>query len=319
MAPTITHLRRLSIALKVSQALIMDVDGVYEEEEETKTPVVTNDVTKNETVKPVETKQKSVVKPVEQKKDVVNKPVDETIEHNREYQFKQKFTNEDEVNATVFKFRIKEQPFYHNIFLTIISFILILSPLLVFKFESSKDMLYMLIASTASILVLLGSLLIEHKKKKEINIVVESLEEEIYETKLTTKKLSMLKLLSVILSLGFVLTAYYYFRNIEVLLTDDIIKYFLIGILSLSILVKLLSSLFLTTKTRIKSINSNSISLVIMFIINVIVLVVLPMMLNIKNINITTNTVIFLVNSQFISYLLLILTNKYNSLFKFNL
>lgn len=83
MAPTITHLRRLSIALKVSQALIMDVDGVYEEEEETKTPVVTNDVTKNETVKPVETKQQSVVKPVEQKKDVVNKPVDETIEHNR--------------------------------------------------------------------------------------------------------------------------------------------------------------------------------------------------------------------------------------------
>lgn len=179
-------------------------------------------------------------------------------------------------------------------------------------------MLYMLISSKASVLVLLGSLLIE-QKKKEINIIVESLEEEIYETKLTTKKLIMLKLLSVILSLGFVVTAYYYFRNIEVLLTDDIIKYFLIGILSLSILVKLLSSLFLTTKTRIKSINSNGISLVIMFIIDVIVLVVLPMMLNIKNINITTNTVIFLVSSQFISYLLLILTNKYNSLFKFNL
>ena len=310
MAPTITHLKRLSIALKVSQALIMDVDGVYEEE--TTTPVVSNVVSKQEVQLVEDNKVQDV------SNDVVTKPVEELVNQNKQYDFKPKVTTNAVVTEAVFKFSIKEQPFYHNIVLTIITFILILSPLLVFKFDSSKDLLYMLIASLVTILVLLGSLFIEHHKKKQINIIVESVREEAYETKLTNKKLGMLKIIVVILSLGLFVTSYYYVRNIKGLMTDDVLKYFLIGILILSTIVKLISSLMLTTKTKVKNINSNNTSLVIMFIIDVIALVVLPMMLNIKNINISTNIVIFLVSSQFISYLVLILSSKYNSLFKFN-
>lgn len=198
---------------------------------------------------------------------------------------------------------ISKIPFYHNIFISVLTFILL--PLLIYKFNNQKEMLYILIASSVSLLLVLINELINHGKKKQAK--------DLTYNYLSNKNNSILKPLIIIISVGFIATSYFYYDTIRTLLNDDLTRYMLYIGLGLSALLKLLTSFILPGRCKEAKIESNNWVLVIAFIVDLIILVGLPIYLNRTNILIPKVVLPYLVGSLVISYLLIILNNRYLS------
>lgn len=298
MAPNIYHLRRLSIALKVSQQSILDVSGEPDagKFDDTKKEVIEQ--------KPVtETKAPEVVKTTEE--PIIKKPL-RIIERS---------VVEVVVSETK-EVRVKQRPFYFNVYVVILSIVLIAVPLLALHFSKSKEVFYLLCGSGLVIIVLLGSLIHKHHKDKKFNVVVKTDKEEVrYITSESEKKLVMFKMLLIILIIGFAVLAYFFTEQVKDLIKDKNILYALYGILGLSTILKLIASFFLPAKEELKKVVSTNYLMIITFIVDFIVMTALLVYFNTKNINFTEEAIYFLAGANLVSYIGLVLNNKFTSLF----
>lgn len=350
LEPNINHLRRLSLALKVSQASILDVDGIKEEEtkevvvqeKETTKPIVqsqtepveTKEVVKEELPKEVkheevkpevieETKVSEEVNPpkvevIEEKPEVVIHEVKETKpieQHQEEVAKVEKVKTHDKPKEEVIKKVItKNHPFYSNAITIILSVLLIAAPLVIVFVEKLNQDFYVLVGSALVIIILFISLLINNKKKKRIN--KEVFKELVYVSKTTKSSLAVFKTILIVLSLGFIALGYLFIDNVKGLITNQTIEYVLMGLLGVSSLIKLLSTLSISIKNPTEKISSNNFMLVLTFIIDVLATLGILVFFNKKNIAYKDVVIYYLVGTNMVSYLLLILTNKYSSIFK---
>lgn len=334
MEPNINHLIRLGVALRVPEEVITNVTGIPETEEEKLQTKITKGEAQFKKQIENETNDKDDSTLVEEIIEV-KKDEDVHLEAN-EIKLEEKtgiaFEENNEVpdETIIIKSNIKEEvnviaenntlemtkqyPFYNNFGTIILSIILICLPLLMIKVSEKQNGLYILIGSSVILIVLLISLLINKDKKKQINY--EAPMPITYSSRISKKGLVILKVVLVLLSLGFVVLEYYYFKEIKMHLTKDLLKYAMYVVLGLSALIKIITSLVIKTKTPTTKVTSLTTFLVLAFILDIVATIGFSYYLNSKNILNSQNGLIFLVSMNLVSYIITLISNKISSLFR---
>lgn len=324
LEPNTNHLRRLALALKVSQASILNVDNIEDTSTLKEEVVKVEKNVKQEAVAKEEVKEVVVPKEIHEEKSedqVIEKeenPIStQQEEHVEILHEKSEDVVKEETNTDVHKgILTMHYPFYNNALTIILSLLLILAPISILLIKDFSNQKEVLMGSCLVLVVLLVSLLMNISKIKKCNITIAT--KASYGARTTKGKLAMLKTLVIVISLAFIAAGYFYITKVKGLIVYKNLLYVLYALLGISGLIKLLATLSISLKNPTDKISANNGLLVLTFIIDVVATLglVIYLMLSNKTVVVSNVTYCYIVTINLISYILILINNKYSSLFK---